>query len=96
MEDNYSFTENDIYVKCKSKSKLYSLLSREGDIYLPLKQDATNKYLRDLTMGKKLHVKCRNVFVIKATQYRSLKVKDLIRFTGSKLDIKVFTWIVLL
>ena len=38
-------------------------------------------------MGKKLHLKCSEVNVIKVPQYKGLKVRDLIRFTESKLDI---------
>ena len=90
MKDNYTFTVIDFSVKSKSKSELYNFLSREGDIYLSPKQDAANKYLRDLMMEKKLYVKCRDVLVIKVPQYGGLKVKDLIRFAGSKLDIHTF------
>ena len=45
MEDNYTFTLKDISFKCKSKSELYNLLSREEDIYLLPKQDPTTKCL---------------------------------------------------
>ena len=48
------------------------------------------KYLRDLLMGKKLHVKCSEVTVIKVPQYNGLKVRDLIRFAESKFSIDKF------
>ena len=87
MENNYIFTINELSAKWKSKTEVYNLLSREGDIYLPPKQDAISKYLRDLMMGKKLHLKCSEVNVIKVPQYKDFKVRDLIRFAESKLDI---------
>ena len=53
MERNENFTVSDIAVKCKSKTELYNLLAREGKIYLPPKQDATQSYLRDIMLGEK-------------------------------------------
>ena len=41
MEESDIFTVNDLSVKWKSKSELYNVLIREGNIYLPSKQDAT-------------------------------------------------------
>ena len=51
---------------------------------MPPKQDSASKYLSDLMMGKKLLVNYLEVLVIKVPQYGDLKVKDLIRFAGSK------------
>ena len=41
----------------QSKTELYNLLIRNGKIYLPPKQDTTQKFLRELIQGKKLHLK---------------------------------------
>ena len=57
MEMNNTLTVNDISAKFKSKIELYNLLTREGDIYLPPKQDSTQKFLKDIMLGNKLYVK---------------------------------------
>ena len=38
---NNQLTVNEISAKFKSKSELYNVLTREGSIYLPPKQDST-------------------------------------------------------
>ena len=65
------FTIDDLAVKCRSKLKFYSILATEGEIYLPLMQDATQKYLRDVLRGQKLYIKWK---VVKLCSY--LKTKD--------------------
>ena len=40
MESTNALTVNDIAAKWKSKTELYNLLIREGNVYLPPKQDA--------------------------------------------------------
>ena len=57
MDSSDLFTVNDLAVKSKSKIELYNVLTREGDIYLPPKQDVTQKYLRDVLLSNKLYVK---------------------------------------
>ena len=37
------------------------MLVREGQIYLPLKHEATQRFLRDVMMEKKDYVKCDDV-----------------------------------
>ena len=50
---NNNLTVNDLSVKFKSKIELYNVLTREGDVYLPPKQDSTQKSLRDIMLGNK-------------------------------------------
>ena len=63
MEIDHSFTIRDLSSKCRSKTELYNMLVREGQIYLPSKQEATQKFLRDVMMGKKNYIKCDDVRV---------------------------------
>ena len=57
MENSPIFTIKILGAKFKSKTELYNVLIRDGKIYLPPKQDATQNYLRELIQGKKLHLK---------------------------------------
>ena len=50
-------TVADLPEKFKSKVELDSVLTREGNIYLPPKQDATQKFLKEILLGNKLYVK---------------------------------------
>ena len=90
MDQSDLFTVNDLPVKFKSKLELINVLSREGNIYLLPKRDATQKYLRRLLHGEKLYVKWSEVIVINVPQYEGLTVKDLIKFTETEFDIHKF------
>ena len=68
MEPSDVLTVNDIATKWKSKTELYNILTREGNVYLPPKQDATQKYLRELLLGKKLYIKWSEAIVIQVPQ----------------------------
>ena len=57
MERRVYLTVYDLSAKFKSMSELYNLLTREDECYLPPKQYSTQKYLRDVLLGKKLYVK---------------------------------------
>ena len=90
MEKNDNFTIGDLSVKCKSKTDLYNLLTREGKIYLPLKQDASQPYLRDILQENKFYLRCDVVTVIKVSQYKVLRVNNIIKFASSNLGITIF------
>ena len=75
MEASLDLTVNDLTAKFKSKSKLYNVLVREGGIYLPPKQDSTQKFLRSILLGAKLYVKWEEVKIIKVPQYKGLQVR---------------------
>ena len=90
MEVSNTFTVNDIAIKWKSKSELYNVLMREGNIYLPPKQDATQKYLRALMLGKKQYIKWSEVIVVQVPQYDGLRVKDLLKLAESEFEINDF------
>ena len=87
MERNENFTVSDIAVKFKSKTELYNLLAREGKIYLLSKQDATQRYLRDIMLGENLYLRWSQITVIKVPQYKGLWVKEIIEFARTKFDI---------
>ena len=76
----HSMTLNDLSSKFKSKIEMYNLLTWESYIYLPQKQDSTQKFLRDEMLGNKLYVKCSSVNAIKVPQYWGLYVRDLLKF----------------
>ena len=90
MEVSNTLTVNDIAIKWKSKTELYKVLMREGNIYLPPKQDATQKYLRALMLGKKQYIKWSEVIVVQVPQYDGLRVKDLLKFAESEFEINDF------
>ena len=87
MEFSNTLTVNDIAIKWKSKAEQYNVLMREGNIYLPPKQDATQKYWRALMLGKKLYIKWNEVIVVQIPQYDGLRVKDLLKFAESEFEI---------
>ena len=87
---NNNLTVNDLSVKFKSKIELYNVLTREGDVYLPPKQDSTQKFLRDIMLGNKLYLNCKDISVIKVPQYKELHVKDILKFAASKVNIKMY------
>ena len=53
MDDNEEFTLIDLAAKCRSKTELYNLLTRDRQLYLPPIQDATQICLRSLMMETK-------------------------------------------
>ena len=87
MEPSDVLTVNDIATKWKSKTEIYNILAREGNVYLLPKQDATQKYLRELLLGKKLYIKSSEVIVIQVPQYVWLRVRDLLKFAESEVKI---------
>ena len=87
MNQNESFIVSELAVKCKSKTELYNLLAREGKIYLPPKQDATQSYLRDIMLGNKFYLNCSQVVVIKVPQFKGLRVKEIIKFASNHIEI---------
>ena len=56
MDNNKDFTIRDLLSELKRKTKLSNVLKREGNIYLPPKQDSTQKLLRSILLGTKLYV----------------------------------------
>ena len=90
MEQQYDFTIADLASKCRSKTELYNLLTREGKLYLPPAKDCTQKFLRRLMKGEKLYVSCSDVEVIKVPQYKGLKVSDILKFAATKTNINIY------
>ena len=87
MEQRENFKVLDLASKWRSKKELYNMLVREGGIYLPPNQEATQKYLRDLMMGKKKFIKSENILAIKVPQYKGLTVKSIIEFAQRNIHI---------
>ena len=100
MGKRVHLTVNDLVAKFKSKSELYNLLTREGECYISPKQYSTQKYLRDVLLGKKLYVKWENISVTKVPNYILLQVSEIMRFAASnfRINIKIalmLIWILL-
>ena len=70
MDQVENFIVSELAVKWKIKTEIYNLLSREGKIYLPPNQDATQSYLRDIMLGNRYYLKWNQVVVIKVPQYK--------------------------
>ena len=88
MEERRNTTVSDLAAKFKSKIELYNFLTREGEIYLPSKQDSTQKFLREIMNGGKLCIKCNKVSVIKVPHYKGLQVRELLKFASHKINIE--------
>ena len=87
MEQQFDFTVSDLASKWRSKTELYNVLTREGDLYLPPIKDWTQKFIRSLMRGEKEYVRCSSVHVIKVPHYKGLKVRDIVNFARTKVDI---------
>ena len=87
MDVDHEFTIADLSAKCKSKTELFNLLSREGKIFLPPAKDWTRQFMRELMHGTKQHIKLHKVKVIQVPQYEGLFVKDILKFAKTKVDI---------
>ena len=90
MENFEEFTINEIATKCRSKKKMYNVITREGQLYLPPEKDATQNFLRSLMQGDKKWIIWDKVKVIKIPQYEGLKVKHVLKFAASKIDIEEY------
>ena len=51
MESIHNISVYDLSMKLRRKIELYNLFTREGDIYVPPKQDSTQKFLREVMLG---------------------------------------------
>ena len=87
MENKQDFTVDDIGVKCRSKREVYTVLSTEGGIFLPLISDATQKYLRAIMLGDKNYVKCTAVKVVRVPHLEGLRIKDILSWARERIDI---------
>ena len=59
-----------------------------GQHLFPPKQDSTQKFLRSKLLGTKLCVKWDDVTVIKVTQFKGLFVREILKFTATKINTK--------
>ena len=87
MQRNIDFNVNDLAAKCRSKSELYNIISREGQIYLCPTQDATQHFLRQILIGDKKYLKCEQIKVIKVPHYKGLRISDILDFAAAHTDI---------
>ena len=76
--------------KWTAKTQLYNLFKREGKICLPLKQDATQSFLRDLIIERKNCINIEDVNGIKVPQYKDLTVRDIINLAHQNIHIDRF------
>ena len=89
MDSDQCFPVVDLSSKSRSKTELYNLFKRESKICLPLKQDATQSFLRDLIMERKNYIKKEDVNGIKV-QYKDLTVRDIINLAHQNIHIDRF------
>ena len=90
MDQRDKFTVVDLAAKYRIKAELYNILIREGNIYLPPKQDSTQKFLREIMMAKNRYIKCENIRAIKVKQYKGLTVKSILEFANKNIHIHTF------
>ena len=87
MERNSDFNVNDLAAKCRSKSELYNILTREGQVYLWPMQDATRQFLRQILMGEKLYLKWEQIKVVKVPHYKGLTIHYILKFASRLINI---------
>ena len=63
---------------------------REGQIYVPPKLEATQRFLRDVMMGSMKYLKCSQIKVANVPQYKGLTVRNILKFATSKTNIDEF------
>ena len=70
----------ELGLKAKSKKEVYDLLCNEGGIYFPPIDDAHHKYISQVIVGDKLHLKCKDIKVCRVPHLKGLTVDDLLKF----------------
>ena len=89
------YTVNDLASKCRSKNEFYNVLSRDGNVYLPVylppSKNTNKEYMRSIMTGRKKYLTWDKVTVIKVPQYEGLTVKDILKF--AQLHINIFDYI---
>ena len=88
MESSASMTIQVVGIKAKSKKEIYTVLTVEGGLYLPPLADANQKYLKAILLGEKKYLLCKDIFVTKVPYIENLRVKDIVWFAASHVDIK--------
>ena len=87
IEQQYDFAVSNLASKWRSKTELYNLLIREGQLYLPLAKDCNQKFLRSIMKEEKLYVSWKDVEVIKVSQYEGIKFSEILKFASNKTNI---------
>ena len=90
MESDQCLSVVDLSSKWINKTQLNNLFERESKICLPLKQNATQSFLRDAIMERKNYIKLEDVNAIKVPQYKDLTVRDIINFAHQNIHIDWF------
>ncbi|CAI2366382.1 unnamed protein product [Moneuplotes crassus] len=90
MEEEDIFNINELAAKCRSKYELYHLIATEGNIYLPVYRDATQKYLRQILLGKKKYLNNSEVKIRRVPQYKGLRVSDIVEFGNSIINLTLY------
>ena len=87
IQRDFDFNINDLATKWSSKSELYHMLTREGQIYLCPIQDATQEFLRQILLGEKQYFKWQQIKVVKVPHYKCLRICDILKFASTKINI---------
>ena len=87
--DSYAEMQiSELGFKAHSKNEVYDLLWNEGGIYFPPIEDANHKYISQVIVGDKLHLKCKNIIVCRVPHLKGLTVEDLLKFGEENSNIK--------
>ena len=90
MEPIQELTVLDVAAKCRSKKELYSVLTTEGDLYLPPLADWNQNYLWGIWNGDKLYIKWSEVKVIKVPHFEGLQIKKILAFAFEHFDVQQY------
>ena len=90
MEPDQELTILDVAAKWRSKKELYSVLTIEGDLFLPPIADWNQGYLRSIWNGDKLCIKWSDVKVIKVPHLEGLQVKKIIDFASEYFNVQQY------
>ena len=78
---------SELGIKSRSKKEVYDLLWNEGGIYFPPIADANHKYISQVIVGDKLHLKWRDINVCRIPHLKGLTVEEVVKFWEEKANI---------
>ena len=68
--------------------EVYTILSIDDGIYLPLISDANQSYLKGILISKKIYFLSKDIIIKRVLQIEHLRLKELINFASENCDIK--------
>ena len=86
MESKRYLDLSDLTSKLKSEIELKTCLPGK-EIFIFPKAGFNTKIFKRYCARKKAYIKCEDISVVKVPQYKGLRVNDLLKFTGTKINI---------